>query len=154
MDLLPKTIVSVRPDVRSIVYRSALQNQNDGCYGFLLGVEEEWARPIFDVASVVRGTKAGNTLENAPARLEASFGKAREVAVKAETDVIGLFIAWEPAHSGGHGHEQVGSLVDAAVRLQLRYLAGFPTAGNESTRGLNISRSPPSPHRIHAVSSR
>ena len=138
MDLLPKTIVGVRRDVRSIVYRSALQKQNYGCYGFLLGVQEEFTRPIFDVALVVRETKSGDTLENAPARLETKLGKAREVAVKSGTEVIGLFIAWEASHAGGHRHKQFGILVDAAERLQLPFLVEFSTAGHESTWGLNV----------------
>jgi hypothetical protein len=94
MDLLGKTIVGARREARSIVYRSALQRRNYGCYGFLLGTREEFTCPIIDLALVVKETISDEPYINAPALLESRLPLAVQVAMRGQNQVLGLFVAW------------------------------------------------------------
>lgn len=138
MDLLTKTIVGVRREVRSTVLRSALQRRNYGCHGFLLGTRAEFTRPVFDLALVVKETVVGELYHNTPVLLESKLAAGIQVAISAETEVIGLFVAWGDFFLCNCRHEQFGIIIDTAARLELPYVAEFPVHGHESIWGLNI----------------
>ena len=138
MDLLTITLAGVRRDVRSMVYHSALQRLNSGCFGFLLGGQEEFTRPVFDLALVVKEIKTGKPFNFAPDQLETKLAACRQVAAKAETKVIGLFVAWDDFIFCDHRHERFGEVLDTARRMELPYVAEFSTLGHESGWGINI----------------
>jgi hypothetical protein len=118
-------------------YRSALRAGNQGCFGFLIGMQREFTRPVFDMACVVKETKFGEPFNIEPARLERNFASCKQLAAKADAKMIGLFIAWD-ALSGNCRHELFGILTDTAIRLDLPFVAEFPTDGHETFWGIRI----------------
>ena len=98
----------------------------------------EWTQPVFDLALVAQEVKFGTLLMARLPGLESNLAGCRQVAAKAEMNVIGLFIAWDQTNLGGFRHEQFGAIIDAAARLKLPYVAEFSTLGHESGWGISI----------------
>ena len=130
MDLLPKTIVSIRSEARSTAYRTALQTEFACCFGFLLGNPEPFTSPVIEFSLVGGIPKTCYELRAAPAVLRTQLAACGRVAEYTGTTPFGIFFAWDSSLME-HRNQFLGLFVDAAQEMKLRYFAEFPTLAHE-----------------------
>lgn len=146
MDLLPTTIAGVRSQLRSIIYKAALQGSVAGAFGFLLGTQDEWTRPTFEIPLVVATVGSEASFWELASPLDAHWAAAQAVAVESQTTPLGLFVAWERFQLGSARQELCGRVVDRAVAMEIPYVVQFPTDGHETIWGPLIHSAKRYPH--------
>ena len=95
MDLLPKTVISIRNEARSAAYRAALGTASGSAFGFLLGSSEPFEAPAIEFSLVSAIPSSDDELWQAPGLFRSQLPAATRVAEQTGVEVIGLFAAWD-----------------------------------------------------------
>ena len=130
MDLLPKTVISIRNEARSAAYRAALGTASGSAFGFLLGSSEPFEAPAIEFSLVSAIPSSDDELWQAPGLFRSQLPAATRVAEQTGVEVIGLFAAWDTCPDARR-HQLLGLWVDTAQELQLEYVVHFSTTAHE-----------------------
>ena len=118
-----------------MIYKAALQRGVAGTFGFLLGTQDEWTRPTFEIPLMVATVESEAGFWELAAPLEAHWPAAQAAAVQSQTTPLGLFVAWERFQLGSTRQELCGRVVDRALAMEIPYVVQFPTDGHETIWG-------------------
>jgi hypothetical protein len=130
IDLLPKTIVGIRQEARSTVYRAALSTNFYCSAGFFLGCTEPWTSPALHFALIAATPVTIDEVWLVPKRLPSLLPAATQLAQHTGTSIVGLFFASDIC-ADDHRHQLEGLWVDATREMKLPYIMFYYTFGHE-----------------------